>query len=85
MDMPEHESRALEDMLEQLEDICDKLKQVNEAMGYAARVCEMKQEILQVGWDGILARYHPDVNIDDPGAGPLFELYRFVYNSMEMI
>lgn len=85
MDMPEREAQPIEDMLKQLEDIRDKLMNVNESLGYAARVRAMKLEILTVGWDGILARYHPDINIDDPGAGRLLELYRFVYDSMEAI
>lgn len=83
MEMPQDDAQLLEDMLAKLEEIRDKLIRVNEAMGYAARVSAMKREILEVGWDGILARYHPDINIDDPAAGPLFELYRFVYDSME--
>ena len=85
MDMPERESQSIEDMQRQLEEIRDKLVQVNETLGYAARVSAMKQEILMVGWDGILARYHPDVNINDPAAGSLFDLYRFVYDSMEKL
>ncbi len=85
MQMPEHDAQPLEDMLAKLEEIRDKLVQVNETLGYAARVSAIKREIVEVGWDGILARYHPDINIDDPAAGPLFELYRFVYNSMEPV
>jgi hypothetical protein len=83
MDMPEHGAETLAELLERLVDIRSKLERANETLGYTTRVNAMKQEILQLGWDGILARYHPDVNIDDPAACPLFELYRLVYNTME--
>ena len=81
MDMQEYE-QPYTDIVERLVDIREQLKRVNETLGYAARVKAIRQEILQCGWDGILAKYHPDVNVDDPAAYPLFELYRFVYNSM---
>jgi hypothetical protein len=82
MELPEYEPRPIADIIERLCDIRDQLKLVNETLGYAARVEAMRQEILQYGWDGILAKYHPDINIDDPAAYPLFELYRMVYSNM---
>ena len=83
MDFPEKGSETLEDMLKRLEDVRDRLEQANEALGFAARVNAIRQEILEGGWDGILARYHPDVNMGDPAAYPMFELCRFVYSTMK--
>jgi hypothetical protein len=42
----------------------------------------MRKEIESIGWGGILQKYHPDINIDDPAAFPLFELYKFVCSTM---
>jgi hypothetical protein len=36
-----------------------------------------------VGWSGICAKYHPDINIHDPAAVPLFDLYKFVKDTMD--
>jgi hypothetical protein len=83
MDFPEQGPKPLEDMLKRLEDVRDRLAQANEALGFAARVNAIRKVILTDGWDGILARYHPDVNDGDPAAYPLFELCRFVYGTMK--
>jgi|AGTN01.1.fsa_nt_gi hypothetical protein len=82
MDMAEYEPQPIANIIERLSEIRDKLQHVNATLGYTARVEAMKQEILRHGWDSILAKYHPDVNTDDPAAYPLFELYRFVYGTM---
>ncbi len=82
MGMPGYESEPIAEIMERLCDIRDELKRVSRTLGYAVRMETMRREILQYGWGGILAKYHPDVNVDDPAAYPLFELYRLVYGSM---
>lgn len=44
---------------------------------------EIQKEILKLGWNGILNKYHPDVNCDDPDAAKTFKLYRTIYNNMQ--
>jgi hypothetical protein len=70
-------------ILKRLEDIRDTLKSANERFGYLARFSAMKTEIKQIGWSGICAKYHPEVNIGDPAAYELFLLYKFVYDNMD--
>jgi uncharacterized protein YbcI len=41
---------------------------------------EIENEIIEIGWQGIVAKYHPDINIQDPNAVSLFRLYRNVYD-----
>ena len=73
----------LSDILKNLSRIRDKLIEINERNGNIANYITMRKEILQLGWGGILQKYHPDINVDDPAAFPLFELYKFVYSTME--
>ena len=42
----------------------------------------MRRQIETLGWGGILQKYHPDVNVENPYAMELFELYRFVWKTM---
>jgi hypothetical protein len=70
----------LNDALNKLVEVRDQLEEVNRVMGAMARFEAMKQEIRDIGWDGILAKYHPDNNLDDPAAFPLFEMYKFSYD-----
>lgn len=85
MDNPERKDEfiPLSDILENLALMRDKLLEINEKNGYIANYVAMRREISEIGWGGILLKYHPDINIDDPAAFPLFELYRFVYNTMK--
>ena len=75
--------RSLDFILKSLEDVRDNLIEVNRRNGNTARYHAMKKEIQKIGWDGILSKYHPDVNINDPAADALFLLYRFVYSTMD--
>jgi DnaJ-class molecular chaperone len=43
----------------------------------------MREEILKVGWKGIMEKYHPDVNTQDPAANELFKMYKYVYEDMK--
>jgi hypothetical protein len=85
MDKPDRDDGflPLSDILETLSRMRDKLIEINETSGHIANYVTMRREIEALGWGGILAKYHPDINVDDPAALPLFELYRFVYNSMK--
>lgn len=77
----ESDDVRLKRALSSLEEVREKLVRVNEQLGYMARFTAMKREIEELGWDGICARYHPDINMDDPAAYELFQFYKFVYDS----
>lgn len=81
--MPEEE--RMQNALKTLEDVRKKLTHVNEQLGYMAQCKAMKREIEELGWDGVCARYHPDINVDDPAAYELFQYYKFVYDNMSRI
>lgn len=85
MNIPEDDSAQLpvRDILRNFNRIREKLLEINAKKGGAASFRAMREEIDSVGWDGILAKYHPDVNMDDPAAFALFELYRFVHGTMK--
>lgn len=70
-------------ILKRLEDIRATLSRANESIGYLGRFSAMKEEIRNIGWSGVCAKYHPDVNIGDPAAYELFQLYRFAYDNMD--
>ena len=82
MEKPDRSDENWSDILENLARMRDKLIEINEKSGHIANYVAMRREIAELGWDGILANYHPDVNVDDPAAWPLFELYRFIHDSM---
>lgn len=44
---------------------------------------EIQAEILLVGWNGIIDKYHPDFNLDDSDAVNVFVLYKHVYENMK--
>lgn len=71
------------DILRRLGDIRDTLAKANENIGYLSRFNAMREEINKIGWSGICAKYHPDVNMGDPAAYELFQLYKFTYDNME--
>ncbi|MGE5494184.1 MAG: hypothetical protein ACM3S4_02645 [Burkholderiales bacterium] len=70
-------------ILKRLEDIRDTLSKANESVGYLTRFIAMREEIRSIGWSCICAKYHPDVNICDPAAYELFQLYKFAYDNIE--
>lgn len=72
-----------ENVIKRLEDIRDKLAVANERLGYMARFNAIKQEIRELGWTGVCTKYHPDINIGDPAAHEVFQLYKFVYANMD--
>jgi hypothetical protein len=75
-------SEQAESILTNLEDIRDKLTLANARLGYLERYNAMKREITEEGWSAVCAKYHPDINIDDPAAHELFQFYKFVYETM---
>ena len=75
--------QQLESILYDLEKIRMMLTEVNEQLGYLKRFRAIREEIISLGWSGICAKYHPDINVDDPAAVELFALYRYVYNTMQ--
>ena len=44
---------------------------------------EIQNEILSIGWRGILRNYHPDTNINHPEAFKIFQLYKEIYENMK--
>ena len=44
---------------------------------------EIQIEILTLGWNGILDKYHPENNIDNPDAESIFKLYKQVFENMK--
>jgi len=83
MKKPENSGENWSDILENLTRMRDKLIEINEKSGHIANYIAMRREIAELGWSGILAKYHPDVNIGDPAAWPLFELYRYIKGTMD--
>jgi len=80
---PLSKEEQLQSILHDLEHIRDMLTEVNAQFGYLSRFRAIKEEIEDTGWSGICAKYHPDINVDDPAAMELFELYRYVYDTMQ--
>lgn len=72
----------LSNILSELEKSRDLLIKINTRNGNLERYSAMKKEIQELGWSGICEKYHPDVNINDPAAYELFQLYKFVYSTM---
>jgi len=70
-------------MLEKLTKLKDELVKLNEKTGASERARMMREDILKFGWNGVLQKYHPDVNADDPAANELFKMYKFVYEDMK--
>jgi len=70
-------------MLEKLTKLRDQLIKLNEQTGALERARGMREEILKVGWKGIMEKYHPDVNTQDPAANELFKMYKYVYEDMK--
>lgn len=73
----------IEKVRRSLEEIHELLLKENRLNGSLTRYEDMKNEIEQIGWADICAKYHPDINIDDPAAFELFEFYKYVYSRME--
>ena len=44
---------------------------------------QIQDEILRLGWRGILEIYHPDTNINHPEAFKVFQLYKEIYENMK--
>jgi len=43
----------------------------------------IQSEILNIGWQGILKKYHPDNNLEHPESFKLFQLYKEIYGNMK--
>lgn len=76
-------NEKLRRVLENLEEIRDKLVEVNTLTGGLARYNAMKEEIKEKGWSAICSKYHPDINVGDPAAHELFAMYRFVHDTLD--
>ncbi|AUG57365.1 MAG TPA: hypothetical protein DCE02_04635 [Ruminiclostridium sp.] len=47
------------------------------------RFNEIQEEILRIGWNGIIQKYHPDMNCDNPNSAKLFKMYKCIYENMK--
>ncbi len=47
------------------------------------RFNEIQEEILRIGWNGVLEKYHPDINCDDLDAAKTFKMYKSIYENMK--
>ena len=85
METPEDDRDRLpaKEILKNLNTIRDSLVRINAKKGTVASFSSMRREIEEVGWNGIIRKYHPDMHVDDPAAMALFDLYRFVYSTMD--
>jgi DnaJ-class molecular chaperone len=79
----ENENRDLKIILEKLTKLRDELININEKSGATKRVQQMREEILKIGWQGVMKKYHPDVNTSESAANELFSMYKFVYEDMK--
>ncbi len=70
-------------IMEKLSKVRDELVSINEKTGALKKVVAIREEILKIGWNGIVNRYHPDVNTEDPAANELFNMYKFIYEDMK--
>ena len=43
---------------------------------------KIQEEILEIGWIGVLKKYHPDNNCNHPMAFEVFDSYKSIYDSM---
>lgn len=66
-----------------------RLKRTSEAISYLNKINtnknsidEIKTEIKILGWQGILNKYHPDINLDTDSY-QLFQLYKYFYKLIE--
>lgn len=48
-----------------------------------SKLNEIQTEILTLGWNGIIKKYHPEYNMDNPEAENIFKLYKQVYENMK--
>lgn len=44
---------------------------------------EIQEEILKIGWNGIIQKYHPDMNCDDEDSAKTFKMYKSIYENMK--
>ncbi|MFZ5986265.1 MAG: hypothetical protein ACOYWZ_03950 [Bacillota bacterium] len=44
---------------------------------------EIQEEILRIGWNGVIQKYHPDMNYEDPESSKTFKMYKSIYENMK--
>jgi len=77
------DNNNLNKIIKELKSIESNLEKVLELSGTNQRVREMKKEILELGWNGIYSKYHPEINIHDSARNELFAMYKYVYELMQ--
>lgn len=58
------------------------MKSAEEKQKLLLKFNEIQEEILKIGWKGILEKYHPDVNCDSVDAIKTFKIYKHIYENM---
>lgn len=44
---------------------------------------EIQEEILRIGWNGIIQKYHPDMNCNVANSAKVFKMYKSIYENMK--
>lgn len=58
-------------------------KTITERGKIVDKLNEIQNEILEIGWKGIIEKYHPDFNLDNPDSVDTLKLYRHVYKNVK--
>jgi len=58
------------------------MKSAEDKQKLISKFNEIQEEILKIGWNGIIEKYHPDMNCDDVDPLKTFKLYKSVYENM---
>ncbi|MDQ2084903.1 hypothetical protein RBH29_00435 [Herbivorax sp. ANBcel31] len=74
---------SINSIMGELTKCSNELSDLSKKTGTSTKVDKIREEISEFGWKHILQKYHPDVNIDDPAANELFQLYKCVYDDIK--
>jgi len=58
------------------------MKSAEDKQRLISKFNELQEEILKIGWNGVIKKYHPDMNCDNANAAKTFRLYKSVYENM---
>lgn len=69
-------------LIKRLKRTGETISYLNEISSNGVNMQKIKTEIKLLGWQGILNKYHPDINLEE-NSYKLFQLYRYLYKLME--
>ena len=73
----------LKEIMEKLNVIQEKLEIIGKLTNIHKKMEIMKLEIMDIGWNGILNKYHPDINCEEPASNEIFNMYKILYDIMK--